>query len=221
MEEFPKVPNKHYREICHDVRSGDILLCSGNSIFSQLIQKVTNSVWSHVAFILRLDPLDRIMVLESVESIGVRTVPLSNYVSDYNATRKGYPGRLMIARHLDVREENIAKMSIAAIDFLGFPYGKEEIIRIAARISMHSLGLENTEIDNPFDKHEFICSEYAYLCFQSIGVTFDFNSKGFIAPADFAKHPKVRPLYYVNIESEEATCAPLHGKVNRRINTTF
>src|SRR5437867_8122662 len=109
MEEFPTMPIKHYRELRHEIRSGDILLCSGSSVFSTLIQKVTGSVWSHVAFILRVDAIDRIMVLESVESIGVRAVPLSNYVNDYNATRKGYPGRLMLARHHDVRQDNIAK----------------------------------------------------------------------------------------------------------------
>lgn len=217
MDEFPSVPIKHYRELRTEVRSGDILLCSGNSVFSALIQKATGSVWSHVAFILRLDNIDRLMVLESVESIGVRAVPLSNYVSDYNATRKGYPGRLMIARHSEVKEANIGKLSTLAVDLLGFPYGKDEIIRIAARIGMHSVGLPALQPE-PEHQHEFICSEYAHACFKSIGVSVDYNAVGFIGPADFARHPKVTPLYYLHTEREGATCAPLHGMLHMPTN---
>ena len=110
-------------------------------IFSKLIQKATGSMWSHVGFVLRVDAIERIMVLESVESIGVRTVPLSNYVSDYNATVKVTMVRIMLARHSDVREENIVKLSRAAVDLLGYPYRTEEIVHIAARLGMHSLGL--------------------------------------------------------------------------------
>ena len=69
MEAFPSLPNKHYRELRHEIRSGDILLCSGHSVFSTLIKKATGSIWSHIGFILRVDAIDRIMVLESVESI--------------------------------------------------------------------------------------------------------------------------------------------------------
>ncbi|MDF2868305.1 MAG: hypothetical protein K0S11_1775 [Gammaproteobacteria bacterium] len=81
---FPDTPIRTYDSLRNQILSGDILLCSGSALFSNLIQQATQSVWSHVAFILRLDAIDRIMVLESVESIGVRTVPLSSYVYDYN-----------------------------------------------------------------------------------------------------------------------------------------
>ena len=48
---------------------------------SQMIQAATDSIWSHVAFVVRLEVIDRIMVLESLEPVGVRTVPLSKYLS--------------------------------------------------------------------------------------------------------------------------------------------
>ncbi len=208
MTDFPTLPTKHYRELRHEVRSGDILLCSGNSVFSRLIQHATGSVWSHVAFILRVDPIDRIMVLESVESIGVRAIPLSNYVSDYNATRKGYPGRIMLARHADVKSANINQLSTAAVDFLGYPYGTDEIVRIAARIGMQTMGMSVHDALAP--QHEFICSEYAHACFKSVGVDIEGDDRGFIAPADFARHPKVSPICYVRTETDDATCAPIH-----------
>lgn len=49
-----------------------------------MIQRATRSVWSHVAFVMRVDSIDRVMVLESREPIGVRTVPLRTYLADYD-----------------------------------------------------------------------------------------------------------------------------------------
>ncbi len=204
MEEFSHLPSKHYHALRNDIRSGDILLCSGTSVFSSLIQTATRSIWSHVAFILRIDAIDRIMVLESVESIGVRTVPLSNYVRDYNGSGKGYAGRLLIARHQDVRPENIANLSRFAIDLLGFPYRAEEIAHIATRISKYALGLPSEPIDKTTTR-SFICSEYAYACFKSIGALIDYNSIGFIAPSDFAHSAKVKPISYLENDATPLT----------------
>jgi hypothetical protein len=200
MDDFPNLVTKRYHELRQEIKSGDILLCSGNAAFSNMIKQATQSVWSHVAFILRLDALDRIMVLESVESIGVRAVPLSNYVFDYNGTRIGYEGRLMLARHRDFQEKNILNLSKTAIDLLGYPYHTEEIIRIAERISMNSLGIKNQTPDAE-PVREFICSEYAYICFKSVGIKIDYNPLGFISPADFAHASRVEPLSFIQTES--------------------
>ena len=200
MDDFPKLPIKRYHELRHEIKSGDILLCSGNAAFSNMIKQATQSVWSHVAFILRLDAINRIMVLESVESIGVRVIPLSNYVFDYNGTERGYEGRLMLARHHDLQSKNIVNLSKTAIDLLGYPYGTEEIVRIAARIGMNTVGIKNPEPDAPAAK-EFICSEYAYICFQSVGIKINYNPLGFISPADFARCANVKALSFIQTEA--------------------
>lgn len=207
MERFPNIQSHFYKNIRKQIRSGDILLCSGSSPFSTLIQKATNSVWSHVAFILRVDVIDRVMVLESVESIGVRTIPLSSYVSDYNASGTGYPGKVMLARHAGIAAKQMAKFSRAAINFLGYPYGTDEIVRIATRISMHALGLHALEPEHS-KKREFICSEYAYACFQSIGVHIGQERDGFITPADFACSKEVKPICFIETEKMEAYNIP-------------
>jgi len=206
MDVFPNLPNKNYAQLRREIQSGDILLCSGTSFFSNLIKQATQSVWSHVAFILRLDMIDRIMVLESVESIGVRTVPLSSYVQDYNGTGKSYPGKLVIARHHDLKSENIAQLSKMAIDLLGYPYNKEEILRIAARIGMNTFGLTQHSMDMPSGR-EFICSEYAHVCFKSIGLKIEFNPLGFIAPADFARCHEIDLKHYVSTEWDKRSAA--------------
>lgn len=204
MEIYPSLSIEKYDSLRSQIQSGDILLCSGNSFFSNMIRKATDSVWSHVAFILRLDIIDRIMVLESVESIGVRAVPLSNYIRNYNGSGQGYPGRLLLARHHDFRQKNIINLSKFAVDLLGCPYNKDEILRISARIGMHAFGFPSQGMDTPTGR-EFICSEYAYLCFKSVGVNIDFNPLGFISPADFARCNRVELLSYMSTEETMIT----------------
>lgn len=200
MDLIATLTTKKYDELRRHIRSGDILLCQGKSPLSGIIQKATGSLWSHVAFILRIDAIDRIMVLESVESIGVRAVALSSYVSDYNGSGRGYEGRILLARHADVRQENMINLSKAAVDLLGYPYDTQEVLRIAARISLNTMGFnQNEKPASP--QREYICSEYASICFQSIGVKIDYNSLGFIAPEDFARCPKVSALSYIHTEN--------------------
>ncbi len=202
MDTFPLVPTQNYADIRNNIRSGDILLCSGNALFSTLIQKATQSVWSHVAFVLRVDAIDRIMLLESVESIGVRAVTLSSYLHDYNGTGLPYPGKLLLARHQDMRQENIKNLSKFAVDLLGHPYHTDEIANIAAKVSMNALGFPNGN-QEALPQKEFICSEYAYACFKSVGVEVDYDKMGFIAPADFARCSKVTPLAFIQTATQQ------------------
>jgi hypothetical protein len=200
MKGFPKASVKQYDEIRNTIHSGDLLFCSGNSIMSAMIKGATQSVWSHVAFVVHLEAIDRIMVLESVESIGVRTVPLSNYVHDYNGSGTSYPGRIMISRYEGFQPEKISKLSQKAVDLLGYPYNTEEILRIAARIGMSAFGLNqwSPEIE---PKNEYICSEYVKICYDSIGISIPYNPNGYITPADFANYSKINPLFFINTES--------------------
>ena len=128
----------------------------------QMIQQATQSVWSHVGFIIQLDIIDRIMVLESVESvesIGVRTVPLSHYALNYQGTHQSYPGRVLIARHMQFQPDQITQLSRHAVDLLGTPYHTGEIIQIAARIGGHALHMKPPVMDNTPIKKAYICSE--------------------------------------------------------------
>lgn len=194
---FPAVNALPYASVRSAIRSGDILLCSGNSPFSRMIQQATQSVWSHVGFIIQLDIIDRIMVLESVESIGVRTVPLSQYALNYQGTHKSYPGRVLIARHAQFQPDQITQLSRHAVDLLGTPYHTGEIIQIAARIGGHALHMKPPAMDNTPIKKAYICSEYAAECYRSVGIIIPGNPAGFIAPADFANDPQVKPLAFI------------------------
>jgi uncharacterized protein YycO len=200
IDRFPNAKPEEYQNIRTRLQSGDLLLCSGTAVFSRLIQKATESVWSHVGFIIRLDAIDRVMVLESVEPVGVRTVPLSHYVRNYRGDGIGYPGKVAIARHdriSDVSTERMNLMSRFAVDLFGYPYDKDEILRIAARIGRDLLGFTKTQVRQD---REYICSEYVWECFERIGVRIPYDRRGFIAPKDFVRDAAVKGIAVVKVE---------------------
>ena len=189
---FPTDDAVPYGGVRDTLASGDLLLCSGRRPFSRFIRRFTDSVWSHVAFVMRLDAIDRVMVFESVESVGVRTVPLSKYLSDYDSRGNSYPGGVVVARHNDfpaLADENelLSRFGQFAVDLFGYPYDRNEIISIAARIAF------GADLDAGGDR-EYICSEYVHECYERVGVEIAYNDAGYITPADFARAEGVQLL---------------------------
>jgi uncharacterized protein YycO len=203
---LPDVTPVHYADIREQLRTGDLLLCAGSGWFSKMIQAATDSVWSHVAVIFRLEVIDRVMVLESLEPVGVRTVPLSKYLRDYDSRGNPYPGRMCLARHADFESKaspaGLARLGHYAVDQLGYPYDNQMIAKIAARITL-SGWLDPTAREAAFAEwsdaglerdSEYICSEYAWECYQSLGLDIPHDPRGFVAPADFASAEAVELL---------------------------
>lgn len=77
-KEIRRMPVRSYETVRDELRSGDLLFCSGSYLFSGLIQRFTGSVWSHVGVVYRDEALRRVFVLESETGIGVRLVPCPN-----------------------------------------------------------------------------------------------------------------------------------------------
>jgi hypothetical protein len=204
MDAFPDVPRLAYAAIRPFIRSGDLLLCSGSSVFARLIQHGTDSVWSHVGFVMCLEALARIVVIESVESIGVRIVPLRSYVAAYNGGTRGYAGRLFLARHqafATLPPDVLQRLSQSSIDLLGYPYDPQTILAIAARVVASKLGME----PRPFVRDQaFICSELTWELFRAIGIEIPYGATNFIAPRDFAACSEVQVLWELAVESSTA-----------------
>lgn len=184
-KEIKALPVLPYKEVRAKLKSGDILFTSGDYLISKAIQKMTGSPWSHVGIVLRLDAIGRVLLLESVEDMGVRFAPLSKYLNDYE-DGKPYKGRAVLARCKDVTSETIKGLSTFGIDELTQPYDKDEIAKIMARIT---LGIGRKERDR-----EYICSELVYECFAHAGKEFVYNSKGFISPEDIWVDEKLSPV---------------------------
>lgn len=174
-KEIKALPVFPYSDLRPNLKSGDLLFASGDYLVSKAIQMVTNSPWSHVGIVFCLDSIDRVLLLESVEDMGVRFAPLSKYLNNYE-NGKPYKGCIVIARCKDVDSSTVAGLSTFGIDELTQPYDKDEIAKILARVT---LGLGKKEKDR-----EYICSELVYECFSQAGKEFKYNTKGFISPDD-------------------------------------
>jgi hypothetical protein len=194
----PAVPQLvSYEEVRLRICSGDLLLCQGTSTFSRLIQHATGSPWSHVGCLVWAQALDRLLVFESVESIGCRAIPLSRYVSNYAGDGHGYPGRIFVGRHTGfVPDAAPAYTAFAqrAIDLLGSPYDTQTILRIAARVMAAKLGWESEPLGT--DK-SYICSEFCWEIYHAFGLTLAYGTAGYIAPCDFATAPEVSLLWEI------------------------
>jgi hypothetical protein len=194
-----QMPPEPLAKVVGRVRDGDLLLCSGTDTFSRLIAWSTKSPWTHIAIAYRWPEIGRIMVFESVERIGVRTVPLKTFISRSSEGKSPYPGKILLARHEEVAaglgkpgSRHAVSMADFAVDRFGYPFAAFEIAKIGLRLM---LGAANVRLPRRLGpKDEFICSEYVARCYEALGVKIPWDGLGFIAPGDFAQDPKVHAI---------------------------
>ena len=175
-KEIKRLPVQPYEAVRDDLRSGDLIFCSGSYLFSGLIQRFTGSVWSHVGVVYRDEALRRVFVLESEAGIGVRLVPLSKYLRDYHGRRRPYRGQIVIGRVASGMNADQVREAVSfGMDLLTKPYDNSEILRIAARI-LFRIGRRTRD-------RKFICSELVDECFHAAGVKFT-RPDNYISPDD-------------------------------------
>lgn len=172
-----------YEDIRSTLKTGDLVFCSGNYLFSRLIQRFTRSLWSHVGMVYYDTVLDRMLILESEKLYGVRFAPLSKYMKDYHGKNKPYKGLIAVARlepELDL--EQLKKGISFGMDELTKPYDDWEILRIAMRI----LFKRGRRVKD----RKYICSELVQVCFKQIGIVFNYRNK-IISPDDIWKDQRL------------------------------
>ncbi|MFD6440905.1 hypothetical protein ACFWDG_14045 [Peribacillus sp. NPDC060186] len=157
------------------------------------MKKASDSIFSHVAFLFYWD--EYIFVLESVENDGVRTVPLSHYVNNYENSGEKYNGDLYIARHEVINNTNfdkrkIKKMFEKVADILNRNYDIDEIAKNVSRISL-GIGRHN-------DYYEYTCSEFIDECFKQLEIEVSHDPRGFIFLEHIATDSNVKPLFEIN-----------------------
>lgn len=191
LNTFPsELPPENPEHLLPRLRSGDVLLCAGTGLFASLIQQATGSIWSHVALVWHWPGIDRVVLFESVESVGVRMVPLEKYLRNYNNDGQPYPGLMVVlgpARYpKGLPLELEAPIVRHAIDHLGYAYNQQEVLRLAARIVAARLSGAELQAKGWAPQREFICSEFVADCHAQAGLDLPLNQFGFVAPADFA-----------------------------------
>jgi hypothetical protein len=76
------VTKDQYVAYRHEVKSGDVLAWSYDSVYSKIIKWWTNSEYSHVG--IALSYADRLFVIEALQGKGVVITPLSNKKEFYH-----------------------------------------------------------------------------------------------------------------------------------------
>lgn len=186
LANYEAVPYKSVREY---LKTGDLVFCSGNYLFSKAIQKLTKSTWSHVAIIYKDEELGRVLVLEAEARIGIRLIPLSSYLKDYSYTRRPYKGKIFIAKlNTELKKENLNKGVSFGLDELTRPYDNWEIFRIFLRILFKKGKREKNR--------SYICSELVQAIYAKAGVTFNFTDS-YISPDSIWKDERVDVKYRV------------------------
>jgi len=186
LKELPVLP---YEKIREHLKTGYIFFSSGSYAFSGIIQKLTKSVWSHVAIIYKDEELKRVMVLEAEPRIGIRLMPVSKYLSDYKGTKRPYKGQVVLAKlNFDLEKDKLNKGISFGLDELTRPYDNWEIIRIMMRILLKKGKRERNR--------NYICSELVRDAFAKAGVLFKMNDS-YISPQEIWKDDRVEFKYRI------------------------
>lgn len=186
LQQLPVIP---YEKIRDYLNTGHIFFSSGSYAFSGIIQRLTKSVWSHVAIIYKDEELRRVMVLEAEPRIGIRLIPLSKYINDYKGTKRPYKGQVVIAQlNFDLEREHLNKGISFGLDELTRPYDNWEIIRIMLRILF--------QIGKREKNRSYICSELVRDAFAKAGVLFKMHDS-YISPQEIWKDNRVEMKYRI------------------------
>lgn len=157
-----------YTEIRDDLQTGDIILFSGNGIFSAGIKRYTHSDWSHVGMVLRLEEWKMVLLWEStvrgIKDIksgsvknGVQLVALSERLAGYNGE--------FAVRHLAVERTQAMNQSLMDCrDKLKNKLYEQNMLELIKAAYDGPYG-ENTE-----DLSSLFCSELVAEAYQAMGL---------------------------------------------------
>ncbi|MBL7740241.1 MAG: hypothetical protein JNK14_13580 [Chitinophagaceae bacterium] len=188
-KQLKELPVIRYEKIRDHLRTGHIFFSSGSYMFSGIIQRLTRSVWSHVAIIYKDDELGRVMVMEAEPYVGIRLMPLSKYLYDYKGKRRPYKGQIVLAKlNFELGKDKLNKAISFGLDELTRPYDNKEILRIMMRI-LFKMGKKEKN-------RNYICSELVRDAFAKAGVVFTLNDS-YISPQEIWKDPRIELKYRI------------------------
>jgi hypothetical protein len=186
IRQMPVVP---YEKVRDNIKTGDIVFCSGSYAFSGIIQNLTKSVWSHVAVVYKDNKLGRVLMLEAEPYVGIRLIPLSTYLKDYKGSKRSYKGQMVIARLTeDPSPEQMSKGISFGLDALTRPYDNYEIFRIMVRILLRISKRERNR--------SYICSELVRDILAKAGVIIQYKDT-YISPNNIWTDGRVEHRYRV------------------------
>jgi hypothetical protein len=188
-QQLKKTPVIDYEKIRPFLKTGDIFFSSGSYAFSGVIQKLTKSVWSHVAVIYKDEELGRVLVLEAEPSVGIRLIPLSKYLQDYKGKKRPYKGQVVVAQiNSEIPKDHLKKGICFGLDELTRPYDNYEIVRIMMRILF--------KVSRRERNRNYICSELVRDIFAKAGIVMHYKDT-YISPNNIWTDNRVEMKYRI------------------------
>lgn len=173
-----------YNQIRNNLKTGDIVLFSGNSWASNFIKFFSGSKWSHIGLVVKIDEYDITLVWESttltdlrdindgIAKKGVQTVPLSSRINTYD-------GKIAV-RHLNRQINDPMKDSLCILrkQLMGKPYEQHET-ELAKSL------LDFGKFENKEDLSSLFCSELVAESLQCMGIIPATYPSNEFTPKDF------------------------------------
>jgi len=178
---------KNYEQnIRPNVRTGDLFFFSGNHWMSKLIRWRSESAWSHVGMVVKIEEIDRVFLVESIIEQGVRMIPLSFVIRNYDGKKNAYDGRVGWCRHRLVDEVIAKDLKISILEQLSKQYDGREFTRVAYR---SLVGREKL-----FRDYKFTCSELIHYCFREAKLRIEYERGFFISPGSIWRNEEVEMM---------------------------
>ncbi|CAH0994303.1 hypothetical protein EMA8858_00412 [Emticicia aquatica] len=178
-ETFPKKGiqeiRRNYEAIRNELQTGDLIFFSGNHWLSNLIRIRSKGAWSHVGIVVRIEEIDRVFLVESILEVGVRMIPMSFIIKDYDGRNHPYNGRVAWARFQNLPSDKALIIKEFALDNLSKQYDRKEYSRILWRTI--------TGKAKVFHDNKYTCSEYVYEAFKRAGIYLKYERGDFISPS--------------------------------------
>ena len=157
-----------YEDLRAGIKTGDLLLCSGDSLASEIIEKATDGRFSHVAVFFWMD--DGLFIAEEWQTSGFQIMPASQKIAQVEG--KCFLG---IAPE-SVRDNNggvLTEISLYRSDKSKQPYGWDTLVKV----------FNADEFGTVYDsaKVQAVCSVFAQLCWAQCKYVF----KTLVSPSDF------------------------------------
>ncbi|NKB49152.1 MAG: hypothetical protein GKS02_07285 [Alphaproteobacteria bacterium] len=179
-----------YAEVRPTLKTGDIVLMGGSSIFSRAIRMLTKSRWSHVGMVINIEQFDTVLLWESTTNghdkdvqtgevkRGVQLVPLSKRVKDHEGNLAFRP----LSRGLSDGEITKLNEFRHTVKDKEYDFDGLELLRAAVD---SKLFWSNTE-----DLSAYFCSELIADTYRSLGFLGGDAPANEYTPNDFSSAAK-------------------------------
>jgi hypothetical protein len=190
-----------YQDLRAQIRTGDLLLFRGNRALSDVIERLSDSPYSHVAILARWN--DRVIAFQA-DTQGVQLLPASKMVCKYQGKVDWW------SLKSELREDGVfdpKALLDASLTLLGIKYGYWTLIKLGFRIL---LGRALPRRDAHATPDSLFCSQFVSRCFRAASHdVLDVNPNADDActsPANFATSGFFEPRYALFDGSNGQAC---------------